>query len=156
MTLNSVERLDTREGNKCVFVQAMSQSRWHAAAMQHNGKIYVSGEMGADSQQASSRCLRLKFIFKRLSAIFCGYFHYFLIWRSIFVKINSIFCLLKTPILLFLILLIFQIPTNKTHFSDVNHVQTNGTTDPKWTSRVQIIPLYPTRIVCWSLEAKRN
>ena len=41
--LNSVERFDPREGNKCVQVKEMKESRALAAAAEHSGLIYVTG-----------------------------------------------------------------------------------------------------------------
>ena len=41
--LNSVERFDPREGNNCVPMKAMKESRWWAAAAEHKGMIYVTG-----------------------------------------------------------------------------------------------------------------
>ena len=42
--LNSVERLDPREGNKCVPIKAaMKERRYGALAAEHKGMIYVAG-----------------------------------------------------------------------------------------------------------------
>ena len=41
--LNSMERFDPREGNKCVPMKAMKESRLWAAATVHKGLIYVTG-----------------------------------------------------------------------------------------------------------------
>ena len=38
-----MERFDPREGNKCVQVKAMKESRSRAAAAEHKGRIYVTG-----------------------------------------------------------------------------------------------------------------
>ena len=43
--LNSVERFDPREGNKCVHVKAMEESRYWAEAAEHKGMIYLTGGM---------------------------------------------------------------------------------------------------------------
>lgn len=50
--LNSVERFDPREGNKCVQVKAMKEGRQKAAAAEHNGRIYVTcGWNGIDEEK---------------------------------------------------------------------------------------------------------
>ena len=41
--LNSVERFDLREGNKCVPMKVMNKSRWWTAASEYKGRIYVTG-----------------------------------------------------------------------------------------------------------------
>ena len=44
--LNSMERFDPRESNKCVPMKPMSKRRRNAAAVEHNGFIYVIGGWG--------------------------------------------------------------------------------------------------------------
>ena len=44
--LNSMERFDPRESNKCVPMKLMSKRRRNAAAVEHNGFIYVIGGWG--------------------------------------------------------------------------------------------------------------
>ena len=41
--MKTVERFDPREGNKCVQVKEMKESRCYAAAAEHKGMIYVTG-----------------------------------------------------------------------------------------------------------------
>ena len=41
--LKSMERIDLREGNKCVQLKEMKESRSGAAAAERKGMIYVTG-----------------------------------------------------------------------------------------------------------------
>ena len=46
--LNSAERFDPREGNKCVHVKKMQESRHWPEAAEHKGLIYVTGGIDRD------------------------------------------------------------------------------------------------------------
>ena len=50
--LNSMERFDPREGNKCVPMNAMKESRYGAAAAEHKGRIYVTGGFNGKSSDS--------------------------------------------------------------------------------------------------------
>lgn len=67
--LNSMERFDPREGNNCVQMKEMKESRSWAASAGHKGLIYVTGGMHGNN------CLDTVEMF----AIFVFFFYYTLL-----------------------------------------------------------------------------
>lgn len=55
--LNSLERFDPRVGNKCELLNAMKESRFEAAASEHNGLIYVTGGYTRSENRMNRRSL---------------------------------------------------------------------------------------------------
>ena len=70
--LNSMERFDPREGNRCVPMKAMKESRDGAAASEHKGLIYATG--GLNTNGGSDTVEMFVFVFSLFIAILLIFF----------------------------------------------------------------------------------
>ena len=63
-SLNSVERFDPRDANKCVQMKAMKESRLGAAAAEYKGLIYMTGGIGSNDVEMFAFFRFIYFTFK--------------------------------------------------------------------------------------------